>query len=358
MNVKENKHVAFKLSILFFIGIILFFLNNENRYKLKKYLDSFNMESKELKLENSIPVDINDGKIAFYNENITLWKDNRLRQFSIKGNLVWEKEFNLDDPDVYFGKEEIYVYEKPTGQIYIINPKGETMEKFQLNMNIYNIVESSGILLIHVKEDNLESINVLDKEFNLLGKKTIEGQKILTYCMNKQKNVLAISTLDFKGESLRTEVQAYGIDGQFLWTVYLDNEVVMYLNFNEKGNLTMLSDTGIYQVNDGNVLWKKYFQLIKDIYLDKENIYILHENILEAINFDGRTNGKIAFNEGYKKAVFHGDYTILYGSNYIIGLKGEKEVFNYNSDTPILKVLCGQNKLVLVCEGKIDIISL
>ena len=92
------------------------------------------------------------------------------------------KEFNTDEPLAYFGKEEIFVYERPIGQVYILNPKGETIDNLKLNMEIYNIAESSGEILVHIKGDN-ERINILDKKGNLIEERSTENNNILTYCI-------------------------------------------------------------------------------------------------------------------------------------------------------------------------------
>ena len=122
---------------------------------------------------------------------------------------------------------------------------------------------------------------------------------------------------------------------------YLDNEIAMYLNFINKNNLIVLSDKGIYQINDGSILWKKQFQLIKDIYMDEENIHILYGNTLETISFDGRTLEKDSFTEEYRKILYFDRYIVLYGNNHIIGLKEGREVFKYKSEEPIIKVMEG-----------------
>lgn len=357
MDEKENKHKAFKLLILIFIGIMLFFLKEENQAKLAKYLGTFKMESRSLKLQNSVSMDMAEGDVALYDDNILLWKGNRLSRFKLNGDKVWEKEFNLDEPQAYFGRDQIYVYERPGGQIYIIDPEGESKEQFQLNINIYNLMEGNNGLLIHSKEEDIESINILDEEANLIGQKSIEGQNILTYSMDGNNELLALSTLNLKGESLRTEIQVFGVEGEFLWTVYLENEIAMYLKFDDDNNLIVVTDRGVYQIHEGNILWKKQFQLIKDIYMDEEYIHVLYENVLESLSFDGRTFAKNSFAEGYKKIVFNGDHIILYGDNYILGLKEGMEVFKFDSERAIERLLCGKGKLILIHKEGFDILS-
>lgn len=309
-------------------------------------------------MEKSIPLDINIDQVAYYNGDIILWGDNKLRGLKLDGHVEWQKEFNFDEPRAYFSKEKIYIFEKPTGQVYTLNPKGETLEKFQLNMDVYNIAESSGNILVHIKEGNKEIIKVLDNKGQVIGENLVENRNILTYCVDANNKYYAFSTLNLEKENLKSEIQTYGLEGEFLWTAYSDNEIIMYMNFIDEDNLIALSDKGIYLLYDGNILWKKHFQLIKDIYMDEKNIYILYGNTLEIISFDGRTLEIDSFTEEYKKIFPFGKYLVLCGNNNIIGLKDGEEVFRYKSEDSILSVIQDKEKLIVVYKNKIDIILL
>lgn len=358
MNPKQNKNIGFKFFVVFLIGIILLFSKKENQEKFIDFIKTSKIISKELKVEESIPMDIDIKEIGFYDGGIILWGDNKLRRLRLNGDIEWEKEFNIDEALAYLGKEEIYICERTTGQIYIINPKGETIEKFQLNMEIYNIAESSGNILIHIKEGDKEILKILDKKGDLIGENLIENENILTYCIDENNKCYALATLSLKGENIKSEIQTYGLEGEFLWTAYLDNEIAMYLNFDDQNNLIILSDKGIYQIDDGSILWKKQFQLIKDIYMDGKNLYVLHGNTLEMISFDGRTIKKDSFTEEYKKILPFNNYTVLYGKDHITGLKEGKEVFKYKTEDSIVNVIQGTQKLLVVFKHRIDIISL
>ena len=358
MDHKGIKSKGFKFFVIIFIGIILLFSKRENQEKFINFIKDSKIGVKELELKDSIPIGINIDQAATYGDSIILWGENRLKKLKLDGKVEWEKEFNTDEPLAYFGKEEIFVYERPIGQVYILNPQGETIDNLKLNMEIYNIAESSGVILAHIKEEDNEKINILDKKGNLIEERSTENKNILTYCIDKNNKSYGLATLNLKGENLKTEIQIHGIEGEFLWTAYLDNEIAMYLNFDDKNNLIVLSDKGIYQINDGSILWKKQFQLIKDIYMDDENIHILYGNTLETISFDGRTLEKDSFTEEYRKILYFDRYIVLYGNNHIIGLKEGREVFKYKSEDPIIKVMKGVQKLIVVYEDKIDIIPL
>ncbi|MCF6466139.1 DUF5711 family protein [Clostridium sp. Cult2] len=358
MNPKQKKNTGFKFLIIIFIGIILLFSRRDNQEKFINFIKTSKIRNKELKLEKSIPIDINIDQIAFYDGSIVVWGDNKLRRLKLDGNLEWQKEFNIEEPMAYFGEEGIFICERSMGQVYSLNPKGETIEKFQLNGKVYNIDKRAENILVHIKEGDREVIKILDSNGQPIGEKLVENHNILTYSIGENNKRYALSTLNLKGENLKSEIQTYGLEGEFLWTASLDNEIVLYTNFIDEDNLIVLSDKGMYLLNDGNILWKKQFQLIKDINMDEENIHILHGNILETISFDGRTVEKKSFIEEYKKIIPFEKYLILYGNNYIIGLKEGEEVFKYKSEDSMLSVTQGAQKLFVVYKNKIDIILL
>ena len=67
---------------------------------------------------------------------------------------------------------------------------------------------------------------------------------------------------------------------------------MVYLNFTSKNEIIALSDRSLYLIKDDKIMWKKEFDLIKDIYLGKDKIYILYSNYLETIDFNGNTEEK------------------------------------------------------------------
>src|SRR5690606_17912093 len=143
------KSKGFKFFVIIFIGIILLFSKRENQEKFINFIKDSKIGVKELELKDSIPIGINIDQAATYGDSIILWGENRLKKLKLDGKVEWEKEFNTDEPLAYFGKEEIFVYERPIGQVYILNPQGETIDNLKLNMEIYNIAESSGVILAH-----------------------------------------------------------------------------------------------------------------------------------------------------------------------------------------------------------------
>lgn len=358
MGKKQRNNKGFKLFVIILTGIILFFSTEKNQEKFIEFINTTSIIDDDLEIITSIPMEEDIDDMAYYDDSVLVWIDKKLLRYNLEGSKEWEKEFNFEDPMISFEEEGIFVYERSIGDIYSLNSKGETMERFQLNTKIKDIVKSHENILVHIKEEGNEGIRILDTSGNIMANKFIEEDKILTSCLNEDNNIYALSTLNLKGGNVKSEVQVFNLESEFLWTTYLENEIVVYLNFIEDEKIIAMSDKGLYSIYDDNILWKRDHQLIKDIYMDREYIYILYGNTFEIISFDGETIKKNSFAEEYKKIIPSATYTILYGSEHIIGLREGKEMFKYRSEDMIVRILQGEENLIIVYEDRIDVVSL
>ncbi|HFL3828514.1 TPA: DUF5711 family protein [Clostridioides difficile] len=352
----QNK--GLKLFIIILIGIILLFSKEENQKKAIKFIEDIKISKKNLKVIESIPINEGIDDIFFYEKGIMVWKDKKLTRLNIDGSKEWEKEFNIDNPKISFGEENIYVYEKPTGNIYFLNAMGETVHRIELKAKINNVVENFRNLLVHIKKENIESINILDKKGKIIVNSLIKDGNILTYAMDKDNKNYVISILNLKDKKLKSEIHVFEMGGKSLFNIEIQDEIILYSSFIDSDKIITMTDKGLYLINDGNILWKKQFQLIKDICINNDKINILFGNTLETISIDGRVEEKHSFSEEYKKIFIYDKYLVVYGDEYIIGLKNGKEVFKYKSEERIHKVIQGEQKLILVYENKIQLMSL
>lgn len=357
MDEKGKNIKGFKLFIIILIGVILLFSKKENQEKVIDFIKTAKIKNKNLTVIQSIPMEKGIKDIGFYDKELMIWKDKKLIRLKKDGLKEWEKEFNLEELKVSFGNENIYVYEKPTGNIYFLNDLGETIHRVELKTSINNLIESNGYVLVHIKKENMESINILNQEGKIVENNLIKDENILTYSMNKDKEIYAISLLNLKDKNIKSEVEVFKIGGNLLFTTEFNNEIVLYLNFIDN-RLIVMTDKSLYCLNDGKILWEKQFQLIKDIYIHKGRINLLFGNTLEIISVDGETEERFSFAEEYKKIVKYDKNLVLYGDEYIIGLKDGKEIFKFKSNDTILKIIEGKKNFIVIYEDRIDIMSL
>ena len=359
MEEKQNKNNKLNFFIIIIIiGIILLFSKKENQEKFIGFLKSSKTINKRLKTVESIPINKDIDNIGFYEKGIMIWTDKKLIRLKSDGSKEWEKEFNLDDPMVTFGQKNIYVYERSTGDIYFLNGAGETINRVQLNAQINNLIERFENVLVHIKNPDIESLTILNRDGEIIENTLAKDRNILTYSMNRDNTTYVLSTLNLKWENLKSEIQAFQLGEKLLFTTEFNNEIIMYTNFIEKNKLIVMSDKGLYCFDQENILWKKQFQLVKDIYIDKEKVNVLYGNTLETISPDGKIEYKYLFTEEYNKIIPYDKYLVLYGDGYIIGLRNGEEVFKYKSEETILKVVQGKENLIIIYDNKIDFMSL
>lgn len=354
MDVKRKSNKLLKLIVLLLIAIILIFSHKEIQEKFINFISNTSNDKRKLQVVKSIHIDAAIDNIAYYDNNIITWSDKKLTIYDLNGSKIWEKEFNLTDPKTTIGENRIYVYDKALGDVYYLNSKGETLGRFQTGVEIVNIMEASNNIIVHTKE---EGIRIMDLDGGIAATRLIEDNSILTYSLNNNSSIYSFSTLNLNGENIKSEIQTYNIGGEFLSTLYLDDQIVLYLRFTDRNRLIALTDKGLYCIDDGNILWEKELNLVKDIYIKDGNIGVLYGNTFELFSMDGSSKDKYTFSEEYKKMIPFGGYTVLYGSNHIIGLKGGEEVFEYESEDPINKVVQGNQNLIVVYGSRIDIIS-
>lgn len=355
---KKKNSIGFKIFIIILVGMILFFLKEENQKKFIQFIDNTRSVDIEAKITESIPVEEDTEKILIHGEGMILWKENHIIKLDIGGSKEWEREFVFEEPAISVGEQYIYVYEKPSGIIHFLNSSGETVHRVDLKARIMNIVESYENILVHIKTKDIERINILDMEGKTIEDALIKNKNILTYSINKDGATYIISSLDLKGDGMKSEEYVFKKGNQSLFNMEFKDEMILYSNFIDRNKVVIMTDKGIYMAKDGEILWQRNLQLVKDIYMDKSNIHLLYGNILETISIEGTTEEKKSFTEEYKKIIPFNGYLVVYGDEYIMGLKDGEEVFKYKSDENILEVIEGRENLILRYKDKIELMKL
>ncbi|QQY79783.1 hypothetical protein EDD65_10713 [Keratinibaculum paraultunense] len=355
---QEGKtHIGFKIFIILLLGIILFFLNEENQIKFIQFINGNLFANLEPIIEKSISIGEDIEKVFIHGGSIVLWKDNKLIKLDFDGNKQWERDFIFDNTGISVGEKYIYVFEKPSGIIHFLDTNGETAHRVDLETPIVNIVEKDKNVLVHIIKGNKEGISTLDMEGNTIDEFLIGDKNILTYDINEDNFTYIISSLKLDKNEITSEVQVFKKGNELLLEKEIKDEMILYTNFIDKDKVLIMTDGSLYMLKEKEILWEKEFQLIKDIYVDGSKIYILYGNTIETISIDGETQEKISFTEEYKKILPFNGYLIVYGDEYILGLKKEEELFKYKSEEPILKIIEELDKLILIHEDKIELMK-
>ena len=220
------------------------------------------------------------------------------------------------------------------------------------------MTESKGNLLVHTVGERGEELKILSLSGNIVGTKSIEDSRILTYCIDDNKKIYAISTLSLRYDTIKTEIQVYDMKGQLVSTFPLNDEISMYMEFLEENKLLVMTDKGLYLLKDGTAVWEREEEGVKDIYVDKSNnIYILKDEVIVGILPDGNVKDKHYLAHEYDRIVPFKNNLVLWGSNHIIGLQGGKEVFSYESKDEIYDVVEGNGYLIVVYYDRIELME-
>lgn len=348
---KRNNHKEFKIFIIIFLIASVFLLKEENQNKLKEIFRSMNNKEKTLTVVDFFKYEEEVLDLNVYDNTIALWKNNKISFKEFDGTNIIEKEFNFENPFIHYGDNNIYVMDKSTGDIYFLDKKGETLNREQLNKKIFNLKESNKNLIYHIKSTGQETINVLDKDGIQIGNCSYEDKNILTYEANDKGSKNAIAVLDVNEGIIKSHIDFYGKNNEKVHELDILGEIIVFLNFTSKDEVVALTDNGLYFIKDGNILWKKNFDLMKDIYMGNDKIYVLYSNYLETIYFDGKIESKVGFGEDYKKILPFQKNILLYGNNNLTIVEKDKQILKHEEN--ILGVYTSKDNIVVLTPEEI-----
>lgn len=316
---EENKteHRGFKIFLLIFTIGSLFLLREENQNKIINIINSINYKEGTLELVDSFDIREDILSVNIYEDTIIKWNNNKLSFLDLDGRKILDKEFNFIQPAIYYGKDLIYPMDKARGDIYSIDKRGETIERLELGKEIFNFQEINGNIILHEKLSGIENLTILDKKKNSIGDYSYEDKSILTYSLNKEESKRAIGLIQLDHGEINSLVDVYGKDNESLYSIDIDGELIVYLEFTPKDDIVILTDRGIHFTRDGEILWTRDLNLIRDLYLADEEIYLLYSNYLETMDFRGNIKNKLAFTEEYEKILLFQNTILVYGDKNI-----------------------------------------
>ncbi len=352
---KDNSQKRFKIFILLLLIGVLFFVNKENQGKFINAYKSLTIREKGLEKIETMEMDSNSD-IALLKKDIAKWENNKLSLLDKDKKIILEKQFNFETPYVVFGENRIYIMDKSSGDIYILDSKGDTIERVILENKIQNLSEIGNNIIIHTEAESEEKLIILDINGVFLKIQPIKDMNILTYTVDSKSENYLISHLNI-GDELYSEIQLYSISGDMVDKVKIINEIIVFTEF-LNGDLITLTDRTLYYIKDSKIFWKKTFPDSKDILLLDNEIYVLYENNLEVIDLEGRTTNKFSFTEDYDKMKNLDKYIFIYGNNDIIGLQGDREILEYRHDTAIKDIVVNKNYLGIIDDDNLHLFRL
>lgn len=346
---KESK--KFKIYLLIGLILLVVLIMPKSRNAIFSVFDN---SQNDLQLVNSIPIDSPIKAINVYDESIVRLKDNSLYFLDFNGKELSKKDFKFKESSIFFGEEIIYVFEKASGKIILLDKAGETLENIDLKLDFTRLEEEGENILIFRKDEEDEDkdlIDLIDRKGNLLVNHQ-ENIPILTVSVEDKKIDYLVATLDVN-KGLKTLINTYSQSGQEIFKLDLKDEIVIFSEF-IKNDLLIASQKSLYLLKDDQIKWEKKYKDLKDVKLVGKEIFLLYGDKFEILNLRGGVKKEIELDKYVEKIVTRDGETLLYSSNDIIIPRNKKNRLEFMADTAILDVKASMENIFIFKEDKIE----
>lgn len=352
MEETKKTYKGFKLFILIFALLAVVFFKEDNQQKFILFLNDLTSKEIELQLNKQYQ----GANINFFDDTLIKWEDNNLTFLNNDGSEKWIKEFDFIEPEIVYSDKIVYVLDRSLGDIYLLDSNGDTISKIQLKTPIFSIKESNNNLLIHIKEKGPENLKIIYKGENSIDELIKVNENILTYSLNSDSTKYVYSSLSLTNSDIISKMVINSIEGIEEFTVEIKNEIIISTEFIQD-KIMILTDSTLNIADNGEIKWSKEFPLIKDVFINKKEIYLLYGDNIEVIDLEGETKSKTTFGVDYKRIALVGDYIVLYGNKDLIILQDYNEVLRYKAEEDIIKIVGNNNQIILHHNDKIQVLK-
>lgn len=350
---KNNNKKKFKLFILIFIFAVLILSNKDF---LQKILPS--SSNKTLQVIQKYPTN-QEEEVRFYDDLLIKWNGKSIIALNKDGTSKWEKEINFENPLVFLGTDTIYICEGNTGDLYFLNLDGRSLNRIQMESHIKKIVEKDGLIFITLESEDGEKLTIMDKEGVVQNNILLEDKRLLNFSANEDKTNIVLSTLGIEKGDLNSKLIFYKEKGEYVSELDFNEEIIISMEFVDENSIVVFTDSRLYFVEEGNTLWKRDMEHIKDMYVNTEDkdIYILTTNTLEVISYKNKVEESISLNGEYNKVEGFNKGVLLVGDNKIIGINNGRENLKYDTQEKIENVIINDSDIILFANNRINIMT-
>lgn len=346
---------SFKIYLIILLVLAIIFINPVSREQIFNTLNLFSKPEKELKLVNEFNVDKQVEKVDIFSEKVIAWKDKKLSFLDFNGFETFKKDFEFKEPDITFGEEIIYVMDKSSGNIYLLDKNGETIERINLKTPFNELKEKGENMYIYRKDGDKESVDIVDRKGNIL--KTHEEKiPILNMTMRNTDMEYLVSTLDLD-KDIKSIVSIYSIEDKEIGSIELKDELVAYNEF-IRDKIIIATERNIYLLEDGKIKWDKKIDNLKDIKVINKDIYILYNNKFQIIDLKGKTKEEIVLTSDLEDIRFIEESILLFGKRNILIPQKNKDILNFKTKEDILDLKYHDGNLLIQKQGKVEIYNI
>ncbi|MDY0236829.1 MAG: DUF5711 family protein [Gudongella sp.] len=340
---KNFKLIVTTIIILFFIIIALFFAREENQKKLVNYIYSFDKSEKVFEIVKSYE---NEG-IQYLNGRFLEWDGETLKVSDSTKKELWTKTFLFDNPKMVLNENRIVIYDELSGVVYLYNGNGETLLEHDFEKPIFNIKVWDQGLIAHLKLEDEEKILYYNLERDKWEEVSFIDSFPLDYWINNSNNMM-YTQMKFEQNQLFSELFEKLEENTEIRADLQDEIILKTLPF--KQGYIILTDMGIVKVSKGNENITRDYDLVHDILIDGEEIYILYGDNLEILDRSLETIYKNTYALSYTKLHRHEKYILLYGDKSIIALFNKEDRAEYTFGSGVKDIRSQFNDLIVTLK--------
>ena len=326
---KLGKAILILLTV-FVIGTMIFFSFENNQIRFIRYLDSFKSSEKEV-VESE---HISGNGLRYINGRYLLWYGGKATVSDETGKTLWERTFLMDDPVLDITDNLISVYDKSRGEIIVFNLNGQVVGQIKEDSPVFCFKTSKNGYLVHIKEEERELLKIYDRNGEHQKNLIFTNEFPIDYRL--EENFTTVTLLSLDNNKLSTRVVSFKENNEeelFL----LDDRIIVKVEDMGKNNL-IVTDGGIYMYENDEVIWRRDFQLLQDVFVDGMDIYVIYGDNLSILDQEGNTVYQETFGMDYKKIYAHGKHIILRGEKDILVFQHMEQVASQNFDVCIMNI--------------------
>lgn len=320
------------LLIVFNLGSITSGLRGLISFGNIKIENSYTYEFKSnFAYENSTVVD--------YHSDYTLIKDGgHLTYYDDQMNGIWEKDINGKDIILKSKGSLIVTADKLTGDVYVLDKKGEIVGK-QLGMGKISdiIVNSEEIILVDLREDGKYSI--INNKGELVSEILVPNSVITDVDVSSKTGLIAFSMFKVENETIFSSVLTYDKDGELTGIMNKENQVIYDIKALED-SVVIVTDQGVSRYNSKNEsMYEEYVfdrelktfvvddlgNVIANLIIEAKDITDTRsDNVLKIISPMGKENLEIDMENEIQKIICNGSDICYYADSklYVLDFKG------------------------------------
>ena len=214
-------------------------------------------------------------------------------------------------------------------------------------MPVFNIKVSDSGLIVHLKLEGGEKLLYYNLERKEWEEVNFADTFPLDYWINNSDNLM-YTQIELKEDGLISELYEKKVDNTELKANLKDRLILKVLAF--KQGYIILTEMGIVKIDDNGDYFTRDYDLVHDILIDGEEIYILYGDNLEILNSSLETVHKKTYALSYTKLHRHEKYILLYGEKNIVALFNIEDKAEYAFGTSILNIKSQFNDLIVTLK--------